>query len=58
MENTLKLLRKNRPHLDAVSKELLAKNRLYRNDLQVLLPPCSPNADKPNMSTQNLVAGG
>lgn len=40
MENTIKLLEENRAHLDAVSK-LLVKDRLYRNDLQVLLPPCS-----------------
>jgi ATP-dependent Zn protease len=36
MENTLKLLEENRPHLDTVSKALLAKNRLYRTDLQDL----------------------
>jgi ATP-dependent metalloprotease FtsH len=43
MENTLKLLAENRLHLDAVSKSLLAKNRLFRKDLQKLLPhlPCA-----------------
>ncbi len=41
MENTLKLLKENRAHLDAVAKALLAKNRLYRDDLKQLLPPCS-----------------
>ena len=39
MEKTLKLLEQNRTHLDAVSKALLAKNRLYRKDLEELLPP-------------------
>jgi hypothetical protein len=40
MENTLKVLGENRLHLDAISKSLLTKNRLYRKDLQELLPPC------------------
>jgi ATP-dependent metalloprotease FtsH len=38
MDNTLKLLEKHRSHLDAVSKALLATNRLYREDIQHLLP--------------------
>lgn len=42
MDKTLDLLEQNRTHLDAVSKELLVKNRLNHNDLQALLPPCSP----------------
>jgi ATP-dependent Zn protease len=39
MEQTLKLMEANRRHLDAVSKSLLEKNRLYRKDLEELLPP-------------------
>ena len=39
MERTLALLEQNRTHLDAVSKALLTKNRLYRKDLEELLPP-------------------
>jgi ATP-dependent metalloprotease FtsH len=46
MENTLRLLNENRKHLDAVSQALLDKNRLYRNDLQQLLPPIAPNGEK------------
>ncbi len=38
MDKTLQLLKENRPHLDAVSKALLKKNRLYRKDLEELLP--------------------
>jgi len=43
MEATLRLLNENRTHLDAVSKALLEKNRLYRNDLHAMLPD-SPNS--------------
>jgi len=39
MALTLKLLEENRQHLDAVSQALLTKNRLYRKDLEKLLPP-------------------
>jgi ATP-dependent metalloprotease FtsH len=54
MEKALKLLEENRTYLDSVSKALLAKNRLYRNDLLDLLPPCL--ADEKNLSapTQNM----
>ncbi len=38
MEATVKLLEANRRHLDAVAKALLEKNRLYRKDLEQLLP--------------------
>jgi ATP-dependent metalloprotease FtsH len=56
MENTLKLLEKNRTHLDAVSKALLAKNRLYRSDLQELLPPSRGSGKDSNTPMQNLGA--
>jgi ATP-dependent Zn protease len=46
MARTLKLLEANRPHLDAVSKALLEKNRLYRKDLEQLLPPLPGEAKK------------
>lgn len=39
MEKTLNLLGENRQHLEAVSKSLLEKNRLYRKDLEAILPP-------------------
>jgi ATP-dependent metalloprotease FtsH len=55
MENTLKLLEENHNHLDAVSKALLAKNRLYRNDLQQLLPPCPCAENNSSTTAQNLV---
>jgi cell division protease FtsH len=58
MENTLKLLKENRPHLDAVSKALLNKNRLYRNDLQQLLPRCRGGGEDSNAPTQNLNTKG
>lgn len=38
LENTLRLLAENREHLETVAKALLEKNRLYRKDLQTLLP--------------------
>lgn len=38
MAQTLQLLEANRPHLDAVAKALLEKNRLYREDLEQILP--------------------
>jgi cell division protease FtsH len=38
MERTIELLGKHRSELDAVSKELIAKNRLYKKDLHDLLP--------------------
>jgi ATP-dependent metalloprotease FtsH len=38
MEATLRLLSENREHLHAVSKALLEKNRLYRKDLEAILP--------------------
>jgi cell division protease FtsH len=38
LDETVRLLGANREHLDALTKELLAKNRLYRKDLEVLLP--------------------
>jgi cell division protease FtsH len=46
MENTLKLLQDNRKHLDVVSQALLEKNRLYRKDLEDLLPPLNPAGRK------------
>jgi ATP-dependent metalloprotease FtsH len=54
MENTLKLLEENRKHLDSVSRKLLEKNRLYRNDLQQLLPPCPRDGRNSSTPTQNL----
>jgi hypothetical protein len=54
MGNTLKLLEENRTHLDAVSKALLQKNRLYRNDLQQLLPRCPCGEKNFSPPTQNL----
>lgn len=41
MEKTKKLLEENRKYLDTVSKTLLDKNRLYRKDLEAILPPIS-----------------
>ncbi len=41
MDNTLRLLTENRIHLDAVTKALLEKNRLYRRDLEQILPAVS-----------------
>ena len=38
MDETVRLLGANREHLDALTKELLAKNRLYRKDLEAILP--------------------
>jgi hypothetical protein len=38
-----------------VSQALLDKNRLYRNDLQQLLPLIAPNMAKNAPSAQNLV---
>jgi ATP-dependent metalloprotease FtsH len=38
MDRTLNLLTENRAHLDAVSKALLEQNRLYRKDLEQILP--------------------
>jgi ATP-dependent Zn protease len=38
MERTRSLLEQNRVHLDAVARALLEKNRLYRTDLEKLLP--------------------
>jgi ATP-dependent metalloprotease FtsH len=35
----LKLLEQHRNHLDAVAEALLGKNRLYRADLETMLPP-------------------
>ena len=55
MENTRKLLEENRTHLDAVSKALLEKLRLYRNDLQQLLPQCPRGEKYSSTPTQNLV---
>ena len=44
MANTLQLLNENQIQLDAVSKTLLQKNRLYRPDLEALLPPAPSRA--------------
>ncbi len=44
MALTLKLLEENRAHLDAVARALLAKNRLYRKELEAILPPISGKA--------------
>jgi ATP-dependent Zn protease len=55
MENTLKLLEENRTHLDAVSKALLAKNRLHINDLRGLLPPHPGDGKDFSTPTQNLM---
>jgi len=33
------MLEKSRCHLDAVARALLEKNRLYRSDLEQILPP-------------------
>jgi len=41
MDQTAKLLEANRAHLDAVAKALVEKNRLYRKDLEQILPPIS-----------------
>lgn len=41
MDKTAKLLEANRKHLDAVAKALIEKNRLYRKDLEQILPPIS-----------------
>ena len=39
MQKTIELLSANRNHLETVAKALLEKNRLYRKDLEQLLPP-------------------
>ena len=39
MEETQRLMEENRQHLDAIADALLKKNRLYRADLQAILPP-------------------
>jgi ATP-dependent metalloprotease FtsH len=44
MEKTLKLLEENRTDLDAISLALLAKNRLYRKDLEAMLPVLKTNS--------------
>jgi ATP-dependent metalloprotease FtsH len=44
MERTGKLLEENRQHLDAVVNALRAKNRLYRKELEEILP--AANSDK------------
>jgi cell division protease FtsH len=41
MDKTTKLLEVNRKHLDAVAKALVEKNRLYRNELEQILPAIS-----------------
>lgn len=46
MAATLKLLEVNRLHLDTVSRSLLAKNRLYRKELEGLLPQALVKAAK------------
>jgi ATP-dependent Zn protease len=46
MEKAQALLEKNRPHLDAVVQALLEKNRLYRTDLQEILPPISESKEE------------
>jgi len=38
MEQTLAILSEHRHELDAVSMALLEKNRLYRKDLEAMLP--------------------
>jgi cell division protease FtsH len=53
-ENAIKLLEENRSHLDTVSRALLAKNRLYRNELQELLPPIPSIGKNSSALTQNL----
>ncbi len=42
MDKTDLLLSDNRAHLDAVAKALLQRNRLYRSDLETLLPTTRP----------------
>ena len=48
MDRTLGLLKEHRDRLDAVAKGLLEKNRLYRQDLESLLPaaPTDPPAGR------------
>ena len=48
MQHTMKLLESNRHHLDAVAKALLEKNRLYRKDLEQLLPPIPAKRAQPS----------
>jgi ATP-dependent Zn protease len=38
MENTLRLLKENKKYLDALASALLQKNRIYRKELQEILP--------------------
>jgi cell division protease FtsH len=40
MQGALAVLNEHRAHLDAVSAALVSTNRLYRRDLEALLPPC------------------
>jgi ATP-dependent Zn protease len=49
MEKTTKLLNENRKHLDAVARALLQKNRLYRRDLEQVLPPIEPKPASPKL---------
>jgi len=44
MEETLKLLKKNKKHLDAVTEALIEKERLTREELQKILPVISGDA--------------
>ena len=39
LEKTLEILQTNRCHLEYLAKALLEKNRLYRKDLEQILPP-------------------
>jgi ATP-dependent Zn protease len=47
MEATMKLMESNRQHLNTVSKALLERNRLYRKDLERILPTISAKAVQP-----------
>jgi len=51
MEQTQKQLAENRQHLDAIANALLEKNRLYRVDLEKLLPPIKAASQPPPATT-------
>ena len=48
---TQKQLAENRQHLDAIANALLEKNRLYRVDLEKLLPPIKAASQPPPATT-------
>ena len=52
MDATLKLMEENRSHLDAIAKALIERNRLYRKDLEDVLPPMARKQESGNKEGQ------